>query len=428
MRSAARLLCALLLLAAPAWGADPAIVRGVYADWSVVLQTAGSDAGITAATTRRIASMARSNVNLIWWTNLPDDPVRLAQIVRESRARGIECVFGSGHWYIGSWNYARSGEPITLPYQHLRASGARLAWRAGAVDQQFPTIQRLRAALPADDQPMAWSLADEPPPAALESLRQLADRCRAAGIPTIAVQVPEYHAETIDRLGASIPTLACDVYPSFRAGLGPVDPIAWAKSEHAAVIRRSRSTGVAPLLMVQGFGDPSLFAMPSPARTRWQIWSAVAAGSRGAVVFAHGVPWVMPDGSAASLVDPRTETPTAAGTTVAATFARLKAIEVRLAGAAIDPAPSWGSVGLRGDCVAIFRPTTGPRMLLVVADPDATGPRTLKVTLPGVSRVAPLAESTGATLQALPWPWSMFFPATLQVSLQPGDAWVGELR
>lgn len=395
-----RLLVVLLLLTATAWGADLGVIRGVYSDWSVVLQTAGSDAGITAATTRRIASMARSNVNLVWWTNLSDDPARLAQIVRESRARGIEIVAGSGRWY---------------------------AYR-GRAGEQFARLQQLHQTLPIDARPWRWSLGDETALDALDDLRIMADRCAAAGIPTTMVQVPEHHQQTLDTLQARLPLVCCDVYPSFYPPLGPVDPIAWAKGEHSAVVKRSVTTGVRPLVMTQAFGDASLFAMPSAPRVRWQIWSAVAAGSRGAVVFAHGVPWVMPDGSPASLVDPRTETLTVAGTAVAATFSRLKAIEGRLAGANLETSPAWGAVGQRGDCSAIFRPTTGPRVLLVVADPDATGPRTMKVTLPGVSRITPLAESTGATLQAVRWPWSMLFPATLQVSLQPGEAWVGELR
>ena len=395
-----------MLSAVAVYGADPAVIRGVYSDHSTTLQSArlvGYD--VRAAVVRRVDSIARLGVNVVWWTNLPNDADMIAHVVRTCRARGIECVCGSGAWYAGP-----------LP-----------------VDGQWANLQGLHNALPADARPWRWSLGDETTLAKLADLQTLADRCQAAGIPTTMVQVPEFHQQTLDTLGTRLPLLACDVYPVMQPGLGTADNIAWAKSQHAATCKRSLQVGVRPLLMTQGFGgnDPT-FALPSPAHTRWQVWSAVAAGSPGAVVFAAGMP--SPDGGLTppmtSLIDwdQPSETLTPQGNAVAATFSRVKAIETRLAGAAIDPAPAWGSVGLRGDCVAIFRPTTGPRLLIVVSDPDATGPRTLKVTLPGVSRVTPLAESTGATLQAWPWPWSLFIPATLQVTIQPGEVWVGEIR
>ena len=394
-----------MLSAVAVYGADPAVIRGVYSDHSTTLQAArfvGYD--LRAAVNRRVDSIARLGVNVVWWTNLPNDPATIEHIVRTCRARGIECVLGSGAWYAGP-----------LP-----------------VDGQWATLQALHNSLPADGRPWKWSLGDETRIEWLTELRTLADRCQAAGIPATMVQVPEFHQQTLTTLGTRLPMMAVDVYPVFQPGLGPVDGIAWGKMEHAAVIRRSRTTGVQPLLMTQGFGGDATFALPTPARTRWQVWSAVAAGSPGAVVFAAGMP--SPDGGTtppmASLVDWQgtAEMLTPQGEAVAATFTRLKSIESRLAGAAIEAAPAWGSVGLRGDCVAIFRPVTGPRLLLVVADPDAPGPRTLKVTLPGVSRVSPLASSTGGKLQSLSWPWSIWFPATLQVSLQPGEAWIGEIR
>jgi hypothetical protein len=409
-----------------ALSADPSVICAVYSDWSVVLITAGSDAGITASAERRIDSMARSGANVIWWTNLPDDPARLAHVVRYARSKGVECVLGSGRWYIGSWNYAR------IPYSHMRLHDQWTEWRPRVVDEQFATLQRLRAAMPADAQPMAWSLGDEPPPVALPALQQLADRCKSAGIPTAMVQVPEFHAETIATLGNRIPLVSCDVYPFFVPGLPsnpPYGPAALtrAKASYVDVISRSRAAGVRPLMMTQGFGEPSLFAMPSPARTRWQVWSSIAAGSQGVAVFAHGVPWSMTDGSPASLVDPRTETLTAAGVAVRDTFARVKSIEGQLSGATPDTTPAWAGAVQAGDCVASMRTTGGRRLLIVVADPDQPGPRTLKVTLPGVTRVSPLASSTGGTLQVLPWPWRLVWPGTFSAVLQPGDCWIGEI-
>ena len=392
--------------------ASIAFPRGVYIDHSVTLQSAKYVGySLPAAITRRVTSVARSNCNVAWITNLPDDPAVLAQYVREFRSRGIEVIAGSGRWYVGSWNYQT----------------------AGIADQQLATIQRLRSALPADAQPWKWSLADEPPPEALPTLKQLADKCQAAGIPTIGVQVPEYHAATVDRLGSSIPALACDVYPFFVPGLAsnpPYGPAALtrAKEHYAATAGRSRSAEIAPLMMVQGFVEPSLFAMPSPSRIRWQIWASVAAGNQGVVTFAHGVPWELPGGEAASLVDLRTETHTAQGEAVAAVYGRLKLAEGLIAGAVPESPPAWGATALPGDSAGILRNAAGRRVLIVASDPDATGPRTIKVTLPGVSAASPIAGSTGATLQAVRWPWSLLMPATLHVSLSPGDAWIGEIR
>lgn len=386
--------------------------RGVYVDHGTTLQSAKYvEFSVTRAITRRVNSVARSNSNVAWITNLPDDPTVIAQYVREFRSRGIEVVAGSGHWYVGSWNYDRPG----------------------VADQQFATIQRLRSALPANAQPWKWSLADEPPPEALPTLKQLADKCKAAGIATIAVQVPEYHAATVDRLGSFIPSLACDVYPFFQPGLSsnpPYGPAALtrAKEYYAASVSRSRTAGISPLMMTQGFADESLFAMPSPARVRWQLWAAVAAGHQGVVTFAHGVPWELPGGQAASLVDLRTESHTVQGEAVAAVYGRLRLAEGRIAGATAESPPVWGAAALPGDCVASLRSVAGKRLLIVVSDPDAAGVRSLKVALPGISGMTPIAASTGATLQALRWPWSMFIPATLQVTIQPGEAWIGELK
>lgn len=386
--------------------------RGVYIDHGVTLQSAkyvGYD--VSRSIVRRLDSVARSNSNLVWATNLPDDPATIAQYVRDARSRGMRVVAGSGYWYVGAWNYASPG----------------------IADQQFAKILQLRSLIPVNDQPAAWSLADEPPPEALQALKQLADKCKAAGIPTIAVQVPEYHAATVAQIGASLPSLACDVYPFFVPGLPSNPPygsaaLAWAKSEYAATFARCRNSGIAPLMMIQGFADESLFVMPSPARVRWQLWASVAAGHQGVVTFAHGVPWELAGGQAASLVDLRTETHTAAGEAVAAVYGRLKLAEGIIAGAVPESPPAWGAAALPGDCVASLRTTAGRRVLIVVADPDQAGQRTVKVTLPGVSAASPVAGSTGGTLQALRWPWSMLVPSTLQVSLAPGEAWIGELR
>lgn len=401
--AAVRLSAVLLLLVASAWGADPAVIRGAYNDHSTELQAAkryGYD--VRAAVVGRADSIARLNLNVVWYTNLPNDPAMLAHIVRTYRARGIEIVAGSGWWYAGA--------------------------RPAAT--QIATITALHTAIPAADRPWRWSLGDETTPTALADLRTLADACAAAGIPATMVQVPEFHQQTLDTLGTRLPLLAVDVYPVFQPGLGPVDGIAWGKGEHAAVIRRSRTTGVQPLLMVQGFGGDATFALPTPARTRWQVWSAVAAGSPGAVVFAAGMP--SPDGGTtppmASLVDWQgtAEMLTPAGDAIAKTFSRLQSVETLLQGSAIEVGPAI-TLPAAGDVAAYVRTTTGRRLLIVVADPDQPQ-RAIKMTFPGVSAVSPLAGSTGGNFAVLPWPWFYFWPGTLSVTLQPGDAWIGELR
>ncbi len=378
--------------------ADHAVIRGVYVDHGVTLQSAKYvDYDVSRAITRRIASVP-SAANLLWITNLPDDPAVIGKYVTDARARGMEIVAGSGRWYA---------------YRD----------RAG---EQFSRLRRLHQDLPETSRPWRWSLGDETKLDALDDLRAIADQCAAAGIPTTMVQVPEYHQRTLDTLQARLPIVACDVYPSRYPGLGTADNIAWARAEHPAIVRRSRAAGVSPLVMTQAFGDAANFAMPSPACVRWQVWSAVAAGSKGAVVFAHGVPWALPDGSPASMVDTRTETLTEAGFAVRDTFARIKTIEPLLNGATLQAAPAWASTVQAGDCTAIYRTSTGRRLLMVVADPDQPQ-RTIKVTLPGVTRVAPLASSAGGSLTVLPWPWYLFWPGTFSATVQPGDAWVGEL-
>lgn len=416
--------------------ANSTVIRGVYADHSVTLQAARYvDFDVSRSIARRAESIAGTGANVAWITNLPDDPAVIARYVTELRARGVEIVAGSGHWYIGSWNYARTGEPITLPYRHLRLTGARLAWRAGVIDQQFATIQRLRAAIPADAQPWRWSLGDEPPPESLAALQQLAGKCRDADIPTTMVQVPEYHAQTLTTIGNRIPVVSCDVYPFFQPGLPsnpPYGPAAltWFRNNCRDVVARSKSAGVTPVLMTQGFGGDALFRMPTPAQTRWQVWAAIANGSPGAIVFAHGM--ASPDGGPtppmASLVDWQgpTESLTPAGVEIAKTYGRLQSVESLLQGSTIETGPTI-TLPAAGDVAAYVRTATGRRLLIVVADPDQPQ-RTLKMTLPGVSSVSSLAGSTGGTFSVLPWPWYLFWPGSLSVSVSSGDAWIGEVR
>ena len=392
-----------MLSAVAVYGADPAVIRGVYSDHSTTLQVAkhvGYD--VRAAVVRRVDSIARLNVNVVWWTNLPNDADMIAHVVRTCRARGIECVCGSGWWYAGP----------------------------SPVEGQWANLQALHNALPADARPWKWSLGDETRIEWLTELRTLADRCQAAGIPATMVQVPEFHQQTLTTLGTRLPMMAVDVYPVFQPGLGPVDGIAWGKMEHAAVIRRSRTTGVQPLLMTQGFGGDATFALPTPARTRWQVWSAVAAGSPGAVVFAAGMP--SPDGGTtppmASLVDWQgtAEMLTPAGDAIAKTFSRLQSVETLLQGSTTETGPTI-TTPAAGDVSTFVRTASGRRLLIVVADPDQPQ-RTLKMTLPGVSGVTPLASSTGGAFTALPWPWYLIWPGTMSVTVPAGEAWIGELR
>lgn len=388
--------------------ADPAVVRGVYIDHSVTLQSARYvEFSVPRAIDRRAASVASTSVNVAWVTNLPDDAATIEAYVRAFRVRGVEIVAGGGSWYAG--------------------------YRPAS--QQIATLTALNAALPADARPWRWSLGDETTPAALTDLRTIADACVTAGIPTTLVQVPEYHAQTLTTLGSRIPVVSCDPYPFFQAGLPSNPPqgpaaLTWFRSNCRDVVARSKTSGVNPIIMTQGFGGDGLFRVPTLAQTRWMVWTAIAAGSPGAIVFAHGMP--SPDGGPTpppqSLVDwqRQTEVLTPAGEEVAKTFRRLQSVETLLQGSATETGPAI-TAPAAGDVSAFVRTASGRRLLIVVADPDQPQ-RTLKMTLPGASSVTPIASSTGGSFTVLPWPWRLIWPASLSVSVQPGDAWVGEVR
>lgn len=384
------------------------IIRSVYVDHSVTLQAAryvGYD--ISRAITRRADSVAATGVNVAWTTNLPDDPAIVAQYVRGFRAMGMEIVAGSGRWYAGA--------------------------RPAAT--QIATITALHASLPADARPWRWSLGDETTLTALADLQTIADACNAASIPTTMVQVPEYHRQTLATIGNRIPVVSVDCYPFFQPGLPSnppygADALMHFRTTCRDVVARSKVAGVTPLMMTQGFGGDVTFAMPTPAQTRWQIWTAIASGSPGVVVFAHGMP--SPDGGPTappqSLVDWRRETETlaSAGVAVRDAFARLATLD-RMAGSTAEAAPAWQGTPAAGDMAVIRKTNDGKRVLIVVADPDQQR-RTIKMTLPLVMKIAPIAASSGGSLSVLPWPWHILFPPTFSVSLIPGDAWIGSIN
>lgn len=372
------------------------IVRGLYSDWSVVLQSAKYvNFDVAASLIRRLNSMASTGANLLWWTNLPDDVAQLTTIVRECRTRGIECVLGSGRWYA----YAGRGA------------------------EQVTRLQSLHNALPPDARPLAWSIGDETAPDAYSDLRHIATTCAAAGIPATMVQIPERHADTVAAVGSSLPWMSCDVYPFFVPGLPSNPPyglaaLTRARSQYTAAVSR-----ISTVIMSQGFSDPTLFATPTPAQARWQIWASIASGSNGAIVFAHGLPEQI---SGQSLVNLVAETETPQGAAVRDTFARMVALD-GLQFTTTEAAPAWQTTQASGDVAAIRRTTDGRRVLIVVADPDQPR-RTIKVTLPSVLKITQTASSSGGSLSVLPWPWYILFPPTFSVSLNPGDAWLGELN
>jgi hypothetical protein len=96
----------------------------------------------------------------------------------------------------------------------------------------------------------------------------------------------------------------------------------------------------------------------------------------------------------------------------------------------VERVPTWSTVPAAGDLVAILRAENGRRFVVVVADPDQVR-RTVRVQLPGVGAAVPVADSVGGSFSSH-WPWSAWFPVwirpELTVSLEPGEAWVGELR
>jgi len=371
------------------------IVRCIYSDWSVVLQSARFvNYDVSASLIRRVNSMAATGCNLIWWTNLPDDAAQLATIVRECHSRGIECVLGSGRWYA----YAGRGV------------------------EQATRLRSLHNALPLDSRPFAWSIGDETDPTAYDDLRHIATTCAAEGIPATMVQVPERHAATVAAVGSSLPWMACDVYPVFVPGLPSNPPyganaLTWARSKYAAAVLR-----IDTVIMSQGFSDGSLFALPTPAQVRWQIWAAIASGSSGVIVFAHGLPTQINGGS---LVNLETEAETAQGFAVRDTFANVAKLD-GMQFASTEPAPAFQTPPVAGDMATIRRTTDGRRVLIVIADP-LQPQRILKLTLPAVLKTQTIC-GPGASLSVLPWPWYLLFPPTLTVSIAPGEAYVGVLN
>lgn len=371
------------------------IIRGLYSDWSVVLQSAQYvNHDVAASLTRRLNSIAATGANLIWWTNLPDDAAQLATIVRECRSRGMECVLGSGRWYA----YAGRGV------------------------EQVTRLQSLHNALPLDARPFAWSIGDETDPAAYGDLRHIATTCAADGIPATLVQAPEYHADTVAVVGSSVPWMSCDVYPVFVPGLSSNPPygsnaLTWARSKYAGAVSR-----VPTCVMVQGFSEGNLFAIPTPAQVRWQIWAAIASGSSGAIVFAHGLPSHINGGS---LVDLENETETAQGNAVRDAFGKVASLD-GLQFTTTEPAPSFQTHPAAGDMATIRRTTDGRRVLIVVADP-LQPQRFLKLTLPNTLQTQTIC-GPDASLSVLPWPWYLFFPPTFTVNLAPGEAYVGVLN
>jgi len=283
-------------------------------------------------------------------------------------------------------------------------------------------VRSLHNALPLDARPVAWSIGDETGPTAYDDLRHIATTCAADGIPATMVQVPEYHAGTVAAVGSSLPWMSCDVYPVFVPGLPSNPPyganaLTWARSKYAAAVSR-----VPTVIMSQGFSDGSLFALPTPAQVRWQIWAAIASGSCGAIVFAHGLPNSINGGS---LVNLETETETIQGFAVRDTFANV----ARLGGlqfTTTEPAPAFQTPPAAGDMATIRRTTDGRRVLIVVADP-LQPQRFIKLTLPNTLQTQTIS-GPDASLSVLPWPWYLLFPPTLTVILPPGEAYVGVLN
>lgn len=373
---------------------------GTYNTHSTTAQCVRIAGSWDAAILRRLDSIARGNVNAIWWTSLPDDEVLLRKYFLESRLRGINSIAGSGAWYIGAHNY---GTP-------------------GVVDTQFSNLVRLRNAIPAQDQPVAWSLADEPVPAALPKLWDLAERCRLAGIPTCLVQVPEYTPATIAALGNTVPSQCLDFYPFFVPN-HPTNPpygqaaLAGIVDQQLDHVVRCTLAKIRPQFMTQGYSDLVLHALPSSQQTEWQVWSALVAGVRDVFVFIHGMP--SPNDSdppTPSLVDWQrsVEVLTPQGTAVASVFGRLKPHSGLVGRWVMESRPTFSSA-FAGDRAAIFRDGT-KRYLIATADPDKPQ-RTLYVRIPYWS-----CTSIAGGPNAINWFGNVW------ITLPPGSGNIWELK
>ena len=356
---------------------------------------------------RRARSAALLGGNVVWFTDLPADPAIIELYVRIYRQYGMEIVAGSGEWY------AYANKPGA--YGRLRA---------------------VYDALPADARPYMWTLGDETAPGDIAALTALAQQCRDGGIPATMTQVQEYHASTLTALSGRLSAVTCDYYPIFVPGLSSNPPYgAAALTRFIDVCRtttnRAVAGGVRPTMMTQGYGDNSLYALPTPSQTEWQIWTSLLNGSRGNYVFIHGMP--SPNGVAPappSLVDwrrPGDETLTPQGQAVAATYSRLPTVATWFAQGTAETKPTTMTSLTAGDGVGVLRTADGRRLLVVVADP-LQPKRSHILRLPGTKQVAPLAQSQPATVMMWPWPWSLFIPTMVTVEVAPGSAWLGELR
>ncbi len=356
---------------------------------------------------RRARSAALLGGNVVWFTNLPADPVVIELYVRIYRQYGMEIIAGSGEWYA-------------------------YASRPGA----YGRLRAVYDALPADARPYMWTLGDETAPGDIAALAALAQQCRDGGIPATMTQVPEYHANTLTALSGRLSTVTCDYYPIRVPGLPTNPPYGAAALTTFINICQTTTTravagGVRPVMMTQGYGDNTLFALPTPAQTEWQIWISLLNGSRGSYVFIHGMP--SPDNIAPappSLVDwrcPGDETLTPQGQAVAAAYRRLPTVATWFAQGTAETKPTPMTSLTAGDGVGVLRTADGRRLLVVVADP-LQPKRSHILRLPGTKQVTPLAQSQPATVMTWPWPWSLFIPTTVTVEVAPGSAWLGELR
>jgi len=347
-----------------AWAQDPSLL-GVYATHSTTAQCYKFEGSWSKAVDRRLDSIASTHVRCVWWSSLPDDAPLLQLYFSGHRIRGMKAVAGSGAWYITAANYQTPN----------------------IVDIQFSNLKNIYDTLPEADRPWMWSLGDEPTPAALPKLRELALRCQAAGIPVTLTNVPEFSTETTNVVGTSVGSQCMDFYPFFVPGLSSNPPygqaaLTMAFSHQLGHVQRTSPLGIRPQSMTQGYGDKVLYAVPTTAQTEWQVWSSLIAGNRDVFVFIHGMPsddGVVPP--APSLVDwnKPTETLTPQGQAVARVFQRLNPHASTMGTWTLESRPVF-AMAAAGDRAAIYK-NGSKRYLIAVADPEKPQ-RTLFVTLP----------------------------------------------
>lgn len=215
--------------------------------------------------------------------------------------------------------------------------------------------------------PLAWCLGDEPDRSLAGDYAEYlsAWNALAPNEPTCVV-VTRGNVLTFGGLGFDAVTN--DTYPFTVPGTGgyPDGPIsAWLTTCWDNVVWSPTAWS-----MAQGFSKPNVWRVPTPAEMRWQLYSAVALGSRGVFTFA----WSPGDNlEGLSTLDDLPETFSA----MSQVYRRLGRWSSRLANMT-DRLVTFDVVS--GTVIATGRDAQNRALILTVAGPDADARLTVKTT------------------------------------------------